>query len=224
MPGSSKRSGKGKTKRKNPGRTKAALLDTSEDESNSEQRCRPQTRHSPRQSARKLPVSAVTNGREGNNKRKDKAKRQKISAFDLPKDTREGQLKKASRDAFYATIEKDTDEYVPAQSRLKYPLKDKIGDIVELRNSVDNDKWGSFAELYTFKNKWMVDNGKIFSTQTNAKFPTPREVTSYEDIFETMYEVDKQYKFSLSQSALLVEVSKKSSNISITNIYIIIWW
>ena len=214
MPGSSKRSAKGRTKWKNSSRSIPASEDTSEDKSNSEPRCGPQTRHSPRQNARKLPVSALMKGREGNNKRKDKAKRQKISAFDLPENTREGQLKKASGDAFYSKIEKDTVKYFPAQARLKYPLKDNIGDIVRLQKSVDNDNWGSFPKLKTFKNKWMVENGKFFNTQTNAKFPKPREVTSYEDIFETICKVDKHNNFSQSHSALSVEVSKISHNIS----------
>ena len=140
-------------------------------------------------------------------------KRKATRWFRANKNKSKTQLKNASRLSFYSEIKRDKNTYLPKKARSKFPLKDNVDEITKLLTEHDQP-WCRTHEYYTFVKKWKLYNGKIVSSHVTDKFQEPRCVTCYEDIFDTIYNVDKKYNFNQSLSALSTEVSKSSYNIS----------
>ena len=111
---------------------------------------------------------------------------------------------------FYTALKRDK-ELFTKKAMSKYPLKEKISDIIEMLNE-EEPSTPHCPAYHELRRKWTVDeSGKKLLNATNK-----REITAYEDIFQFIYNIDQQSGFKSSNIKLSIHVSDVTGNITAT--------
>ena len=116
-----------------------------------------------------------------------------------------------SKQKFYQAMENNCDKFIPSGARSKFPMKEKIPDIVNL---IENkDEIPTCSQKNGLLRKWCVHDGKLCSVpkKDGDEF---KLVIAYEDIFDQIFNIDRRKHFKKSIEGLSQDVKEENNNIS----------
>ena len=129
---------------------------------------------------------------------------------DVPSEN-EDQKIAMSKDKFYNAMRTDIDNMMPPGARTKFPIKEKIPQLIEMIKNVKDIP--NCSQKHALLKKWVIRDGLLCSVTKKAG-KEPKPVTAYEDIFHKIFDVDQKSNFENSIEKLSIAVQDESNNIS----------